>query len=100
MARITQELRTDWLYIPRDYTAAARRKCDEGTCHVGITTHIKDIEEALAKGLKSFVPREYEESVDRIVRMFEGIATEMRELTAQLGATCPSDLTKNEPRSS
>lgn len=29
MIRTIEELRTDWLYIPKDYPAAARRKCDE-----------------------------------------------------------------------
>jgi glutamate synthase (NADPH/NADH) large chain len=68
------------------------RKCEEGTCHVGITTHIKTVEEALEKGLKSFMPRDYEQSVARIVRVFECIGQEMRELTAQLGANSLQDL--------
>jgi len=68
------------------------RKCEEGTCHVGITTHIKTVEEAMEKGLKSFVPRDYEQSVARIVRIFDCIGQEMRELTTQLGATSLQDL--------
>jgi glutamate synthase (NADPH/NADH) large chain len=63
------------------------RKCEEGTCHVGITTHIKSVEEATEKGLKSFVPRSYDHSVERIVHVFEGIAQEMREIAARLGAS-------------
>ncbi len=34
------------------------RKCNEGTCHVGITTHIKTVEEAESLGLKHFEPRD------------------------------------------
>lgn len=68
------------------------RKCHEGTCHVGITTHIKTVEEATEKGLKSFVPRDYDMAVDGIVRVFNVIADEMRRLTAQLGSTCLQDL--------
>lgn len=68
------------------------RKCNEGTCHVGITTHIKSIEEADEKGLPSFVPRHYDSSVERIVRVFNGIGQEMRELAAQLGANRLQDL--------
>lgn len=68
------------------------RKCHEGTCHVGITTHIKTVEEAKEKGLKSFRPRDYEASVIGIERVFAAIALEMRRLTAQLGATRLQDL--------
>ncbi len=37
------------------------RKCQEGTCHVGITTHIRTVEEAEAKGIKHFEPRDFEQ---------------------------------------
>lgn len=68
------------------------RKCHEGTCHVGITTHIKTTDEAEDLGLKSFVPREYARAVEGIVRVFDVIGEEMRRLTAQLGATRLQDL--------
>jgi glutamate synthase (NADPH/NADH) large chain len=68
------------------------RKCHEGTCHVGITTHIRTVEEAEERGLKSFVPREADRAVEGIVRVFEAIGEEMRRLTAQLGATCLQEL--------
>lgn len=68
------------------------RKCHEGTCHVGITTHITSIEEADNLGLKSFVPREYDRAVEGIVRVFGVIAEEMRRITAQLGASRVQDL--------
>lgn len=68
------------------------RKCHEGTCHVGITTHIETLEEAQEKGLKSFKPRDAMQATDGIVRVFEAIGEEMRRLTAQLGATRLQDL--------
>jgi len=63
------------------------RKCNEGTCHVGITTHIKTVEEADEKGLRAFSPREFDASVERIVRLFTAIGQEMQELAAGLGAS-------------
>ena len=68
------------------------RKCNDGSCHVGIATHIKTVEEAQEKLLPSFVPRHYDHSVEGIVRVFEGIGQELRQLTASLGATCVQDL--------
>jgi glutamate synthase (NADPH/NADH) large chain len=68
------------------------RKCHEGTCHVGITTHITSVEEAEAKGLPSFVPREYDQAVENMVRIFQVLGEELRRLTAQLGATHLQDL--------
>lgn len=68
------------------------RKCNEGTCHVGITTHIKTVEEAEAHGLKSFVPRDPSQAVEGIVRVFNVIGEEIRRITAQLGATRLQDL--------
>ena len=46
------------------------RKCQEGTCHVGITTHIKTKEEAKQRGLPSFEPRDYEAAVEGICNVF------------------------------
>ena len=63
------------------------RKCQEGTCHVGITTHIKDEEEAAAQGLKNFTPRVYEKAVDGIVNVFEMLADDMRFWAGKMGAS-------------
>lgn len=63
------------------------RQCNLGTCHVGIATQIQTLEEAQEKGLKHFVPLYFEQGYERIVRLFRGIADEMRELTACLGFT-------------
>jgi glutamate synthase (NADPH/NADH) large chain len=68
------------------------RKCNEGTCHVGITTHIKTEQEAEEKGLPSFVPRVYDESVHGIIRVFRGIGAEIQELVAGLGAQSLQEL--------
>ncbi len=68
------------------------RKCHEGTCHVGITTHIKTVEEALEKGIKHFEPREYENAVQGIVRVFEMLGEDIQRWTAALGVTRTQDL--------
>jgi len=68
------------------------RQCNEGTCHVGITTHIKTSDEARELGLKRFEPRDASMARDSIDRMFRAIATELRQLTAAVGTTRLQDL--------
>jgi glutamate synthase (NADPH) large chain len=68
------------------------RKCHEGTCHVGITTHIKTKEEALLKGIKHFDPREFELSVEGICNVFHMLGDDIRKWTAKLGFTNVQDL--------
>ncbi len=68
------------------------RKCHEGTCHVGITTHIKTREEAALKGLKSFEPRDYDASVESICKVFTMLHEDIRKWTARLGFTRTQDL--------
>jgi glutamate synthase (NADPH/NADH) large chain len=68
------------------------RKCNEGTCHVGITTHIKTAEEAEKKGLPAFAPRDFEASVERIVRVLTAIGQEMQALAARLGVSSIQEL--------
>ncbi|HWG84322.1 MAG TPA: glutamate synthase-related protein, partial [Deinococcales bacterium] len=46
------------------------RGCQLDTCHVGIATQIEDEHEATQRGLKRFVPRVYEPSVEALVRYF------------------------------
>src|SRR5205807_8512972 len=46
------------------------RGCQLDTCHVGIATQLDSQEEAEKKGVKHFVPRVYEESVQQLVRLF------------------------------
>jgi len=68
------------------------RKCHEGTCHVGITTHIKTRDEAAAKGLKSFRPFTERGSSDGIVNVFNMLAEDMRVWIAKLGFTRARDI--------
>jgi glutamate synthase (NADPH/NADH) large chain len=68
------------------------RKCHDGTCHVGITTHIKTREEAAAKGLKSFRPFTEQGSPDGIVNVFNMLQEDIRVWTARLGIQRTSDL--------
>jgi glutamate synthase (NADPH/NADH) large chain len=63
------------------------RQCNLGTCHVGIATQIESEEEAHEKGLKHFHPLDCKVDYERIVRMFKGMADEIRQITAQLGTT-------------
>ncbi|MFN8529945.1 MAG: glutamate synthase-related protein [Anaerolineae bacterium] len=68
------------------------RKCHEGTCHVGITTHVRTREEALEKGIKHFEPRDYEASVHGIVNVFHVLAEDLKRWTAAMGFTRTQDL--------
>jgi glutamate synthase (NADPH/NADH) large chain len=68
------------------------RKCHEGTCHVGITTHIRTKEEAALKGIKHFEPRDYEMAVDGICNVFHMLGDDIRKWTAKLGFTRTQDL--------
>ncbi len=68
------------------------RKCHEGTCHVGITTHIKTVEEALEKGIKHFEPRDYENAVQGIVNVFNVLGEDIRRWTAKMGFERTQDL--------
>lgn len=68
------------------------RKCHEGTCHVGITTHIKTVEEATMKGLKSFEPRDYDQAVENICNVFKMLQEDIRKWTAKMGFTNTQDL--------
>jgi glutamate synthase (NADPH/NADH) large chain len=68
------------------------RGCHDGTCHVGITTHVKTREEAEMKQFKSFRPFEEQGSPDGIVNVFNMLAEDIRIWTAKLGFTCTQDL--------
>ncbi len=61
------------------------RGCHEGTCHVGITTHVKTREEAEARNFKSFRPFQEKGSADGIVRVFEMLAEDIRYWIAKMG---------------
>jgi glutamate synthase (NADPH/NADH) large chain len=68
------------------------RGCHEGTCHVGITTHVKTREEAELKGFKSFRPFEEKGSSQGIVNVFNLLAEDIRLWTAKAGVKRAQDL--------
>jgi glutamate synthase (NADPH/NADH) large chain len=68
------------------------RKCHEGTCHVGITTHIKTKEEAKLKGLPSFEPRDYDQAVEGICNVFDMLKADIQKWAARLGVQRTQDL--------
>ncbi len=68
------------------------RECNTGTCHVGITSQLKDANEALAAGQKHFTPREYERAVEHLVRFFSAVKEEIKRETARAGLKRTRDL--------
>ncbi len=68
------------------------RKCHEGTCHVGITTHIRTKEEALEKGIKHFDPRHFDSAVAGIENVFQMLGEDIRRWCAALGFSRAQDL--------
>ena len=68
------------------------RKCEEGTCFVGITTQIQSQAEAHERGLTKFTPLDLEISVTRLTRLFEGMKNEIQGIAASLGASRLQDL--------
>ncbi len=68
------------------------RKCQEGTCHVGITTHIHTVEEAEDQGIKHFEPRDFENAVGGIVTVFQTLGEDIRRWTAAMGFTSAQQL--------
>ncbi|MFN2197743.1 MAG: glutamate synthase-related protein [Anaerolineales bacterium] len=61
------------------------RACQHGTCHVGITTQIESADQAEQLGLKHFVPRDAEQAVDGLLRVFSALGEGVKEITARLG---------------
>ena len=68
------------------------RQCDAGQCHMGIATQIRTEKEAKQEGLKKFSPLEFDQAVPQLERLFQGIACEVREIAAGLGAETLQDL--------
>ena len=61
------------------------RGCQDGTCHVGITTHVKTKEEAEKRNFKAFRPFEERGSPHSIVHMFDALADDLRKWLAKMG---------------
>ena len=62
------------------------RGCQLDTCHVGIATQL-DEHEAHERGLKRFVPRVFDPSVETLVRYFTEMGEAMREIAGQMGVS-------------
>ncbi|MCI0709947.1 MAG: glutamate synthase-related protein [Chloroflexi bacterium] len=61
------------------------RSCETGTCHVGITSHLKSAAEALQYGQKHFEPREFDRAVEGIVTLFGALEQEIKIRCAEMG---------------
>ncbi|MFN2463453.1 MAG: glutamate synthase-related protein [Candidatus Dormibacteria bacterium] len=68
------------------------RGCQLDTCHVGIATQVTTQEEADHKGMKRFVPRDFDHAVHNLVNYFSAVGEEIRGITAALGAMRTQDL--------
>ena len=67
------------------------RGCQLDTCHVGIATQL-DEEEAEHRGLKRFVPREYEPAVEGLMRYFTEMGGALRRIAGEMGVDNVQDL--------
>jgi glutamate synthase (NADPH) large chain len=68
------------------------RGCHLDTCHVGIATQIETVEQAKDHGLRRFVPRVYDDSVENLKRLFSAIGEEIKRITGELGFKDAKDL--------
>lgn len=68
------------------------RGCQDGTCHVGITTHVKTKAEAGKRGFKAFRPFAEQGSPQGIYNVFCGLADDIRYWVAKLGYTNAQDI--------
>lgn len=68
------------------------RDCQSGTCHTGITTQLETAEEAHAKGIKHFAPRDFEQATQALVNVFDGLGEAMQNIVARLGFERAQDI--------
>ncbi|HET9906838.1 MAG TPA: glutamate synthase-related protein [Anaerolineales bacterium] len=68
------------------------RDCQLGTCHTGITTQLETTEQAHASGVKHFVPRDFEQAVEALVNVFNGLGEAMQATIARLGFEHAQDI--------
>ena len=68
------------------------RGCHDGTCHVGITTHVKTKEEAEKRNFKAFRPFEERGSAESIVTMFDALGDDIRKWLAKMGISNLQDI--------
>lgn len=69
----------------------ACRDCQLDTCHVGITTQIESVEEARERGLKRYIPQDYDAAVEGLVNVFQGLADGVRMHLRALGFQSAQD---------
>ncbi|MEQ6378612.1 glutamate synthase-related protein [Bacillaceae bacterium S4-13-56] len=70
----------------------ACRGCHLDTCHVGIATQIDSEVQAKEHGLRRFVPRQYEPSVQGLTNLYTAFGEELKRLTGMLGFKRTQDL--------
>src|SRR5690349_10205122 len=68
------------------------RDCQLGTCHTGITTQIETQEAAQLAGIKHFVPRDFEQAVQALINVFNGLGEAMQSIVAKLGFESAQEL--------
>ncbi len=68
------------------------RACQTDTCHVGIATQMETEEEALSRGVKRFVPQNFESAVEQLCRFFHALGAETQALVGRLGFRRAQDL--------
>ena len=73
------------------------RGCQLDTCHVGIATQL-DEDEAKHRGVKRFIPRVYEPSVEALVRYFTEMGTALRRIAGDMGVEHVQDLVGHADR--
>ncbi|MBO8173394.1 MAG: glutamate synthase [Bacillaceae bacterium] len=68
------------------------RGCHLDTCHVGIATQMESMEEAQEKGLRRFVPRQFDQAVSGLKTFYSEMGKEVARITAQLGFARTQDM--------
>ncbi len=68
------------------------QRCHLDRCPRGISTQLRTKEDAEAKGVKGFTPRQVETESENLARLLRAIGDEMREILADLGEKRLQDL--------
>lgn len=68
------------------------RDCQSGSCHVGITTQLETKEEATVRGIKHFVPRDFEQATAALGNVFNGLGEAMQNIVSKLGFECAQEI--------
>lgn len=68
------------------------RGCQLDTCHVGIATQLESAAEATARGLKRFIPQEFDRAVENLCRFFEALRLDLARIAGALGVRSTREL--------